>query len=78
MSCPVCNGYPGCPCCAPEPQMITCPACTGSGKIYYNGDGEQISEEEYMLLSADDKDAERCDECNGTGYVEDIYEPYYD
>ena len=38
MSCAVCYGYPGCPCCSPEPQTVTCPACKGTGEIYYDSD----------------------------------------
>lgn len=38
--CEVCNGYPGCPCCSPEPKMIECPDCGGSG--YYDQDEEEI------------------------------------
>lgn len=30
--------------------MITCPACNGTGEIYYNENGDRISEEEYALL----------------------------
>lgn len=55
MSCPVWNGYPGCPSCTPEPRMITSPACNGTGEIYYNENGDRISEEEYALLPADEE-----------------------
>lgn len=78
MSCPVCNGYPGCPCCSPEPLMITCPVCNGTGKIYYNENGDRITEEKYSMLPDDAKESERCCECDGTGSIEDIYEPDYD
>lgn len=55
MSCAVCYGYPGCPCCSPEPQTVTCPACKGTGEIYYNSDGERITKEEYDKLPADQR-----------------------
>lgn len=35
MSCPVCNGYPGCPVCSTE-STIECRACDGAG---YDEDG---------------------------------------
>lgn len=78
MSCPVCNGYPGCPCCSPEPQMVTCPACKGTGEIYYNSDGERITEEEYSKLPADQRECNSCAECDGCGEVEYDDEPDWD
>lgn len=78
MSCSACNGYPGCPCCTPEPRMITCPACNGTGEIYYNENGDRISEEAYAILPAEAREIESCGECDGMGSIEDIYEPDYD
>lgn len=78
MSCPVCNGYPGCPCCSPGPHYVTCPVCNGIGYTYYNEDGDEISEEEYNALPKDCRDKEACEECDGTGEVEYEYEPDYD
>ena len=45
--------------------MITCPACNGTGEIYYNENGDRISEEEYALLPADAREVESCEECYG-------------
>lgn len=57
MSCTVCWGYPGCPVCSPEPVMIECPECNGSGyNIYYEGMGEVVEE---------------CECCKGEGMIED-------
>lgn len=78
MSCTVCNGYPGCPCCSPEPRMITCPACGGTGEIYYDDNGDRITEEEYNMLPADQRESESCCECDGSGVIEDVFEPDYD
>lgn len=78
MSCSVCNGYPGCPCCTPEPRTITCPACGGTGEVYYNDNGDRITEEEYSRLTTDQRECESCGECDGSGVVEDDYEPDYD
>lgn len=78
MSCVVCNGYPGCPCCSPEPKMVTCPACSGTGKIYYNADGDRISEDEYDQLPKDQREFDICAECDGLGEVEYDYEPDWD
>ena len=57
-----CYGYPGCPCCSPEPQTVTCPACKGTGEIYYNSDGERITKEEYDKLPADQRECDSCAE----------------
>lgn len=73
MSCSVCNGHPGCPCCAPEPRTTTCPACNGTGETYYNENGDRISEEEYKALPTDQRDTDTCEECDGLGYIKDIY-----
>lgn len=79
MSCSVCNGYPGCPCCTPEPKMVTCPACSGYGQIYYNNDGDNISKDEYDKLPKDQREFDICGECNGFGEVELEYdEPDWD
>ena len=78
MSCPVCNGYPGCPCCSPEPQTVTCAACKGTGEIYYNIDGERINKDEYDKLPADQRECDSCAECDGSGEVEYGDEPDWD
>ena len=60
MSCPVCNGYPGCPSCTPEPRMITCPACNGTGEIFtdlimtnaMNDKDKQHRSEEFQELTS--------------------------
>lgn len=78
MSCPVCNGLPGCPCCSPEPNMTTCPACGGAGEIYYNEDGDQITKEQYNALPKGRRDTDRCAECDGTGEIEYEYQPDWD
>lgn len=82
MSCPVCNGLPGCPCCAPEPKYTTCPECSGDGGVFYNEDGEELSRVEYGKLSAQDQqgwDFEPCERCDGRGEIEEEpYEPDYD
>lgn len=78
MSCGVCYGHPGCPCCAPEPDLITCPVCNGRAYTYYNEDGDEITEDEYAALPKNERDKEACEECDGTGEVEYEYEPDYD
>jgi hypothetical protein len=78
MSCAVCYGYPGCPCCSPEPQTVTCPACKGTGEIYYNSDGERITKEEYDKLPADHRECDSCAECDGSGEIEYDDEPDWD
>jgi hypothetical protein len=55
--------------------MITCPACNGTGEIYYNENGDRIS---YALLPADAREVESCEECYGAGSIEDIYGLDYD
>lgn len=77
MSCGVCNGHPGCPCCGEEPHMIECPDCDGKGHAYYNETGDEITEEEY---NANPSDFEKvpCDRCEGAGEIEYDYEPDYD
>ena len=57
--------------------MITCPACNGTGEIYYNENGDRISEEAYAILPAEAREIESCGECDGMGSIEDIYEPDY-
>lgn len=78
MSCPVCEGHPGCPCCATEPRMITCPDCNGTGYTYYNENGDEITEHEYDNLPAKSRDKDTCDQCEGVGEIEYEYEPDYD
>lgn len=78
MSCPVCNGLPGCPCCSPELSLTTCPACGGTGEIYYDDNGDRITEEEYVQLPADRRECESCVECDGTGGIEVELEPDWD
>ncbi len=56
--------------------MIECPVCNGLGEIYYNADGERISEEEYAKLPADERDVDTCAECDGSGSVEFEYDEY--
>nr|DAO68735.1 MAG TPA: DnaJ-like protein [Caudoviricetes sp.] len=78
MSCSVCYGHPGCPCCQPEPNMIRCPECNGVGSIFYDIDGERITQEQFDKLSESERDKERCPECDGEGEIEYEYEPDYD
>ena len=58
--------------------MITCPACGGTGKIFYDESGDRITPEEYNKLSSDQRDCENCIECDGTGGIENVLEFEYD
>ena len=59
--------------------MVTCPACSGYGQIYYNNDGDNISKDEYDKLPKDQREFDICGECNGFGEVELEYdEPDWD
>lgn len=78
MSCVVCYGHPGCPCCATEPHRITCPSCNGKRHTHYNEDGDVITETAYNALPKDSRGKETCEECGGTGEIEYEYEPDYD
>lgn len=57
--------------------MITCPACGGTGEIYYNDSGDRIREKEYNRLPTNRRECESCGECDGSGGIEDIYESDY-
>ena len=78
MACSVCYGYPGCPCCADEADMIQCPECRGTGLRYYDENGNDITENQYNALPEDERIKEDCEHCDGTGEIEDDYEPDYD
>lgn len=78
MSCSVCNGFPGCPCCS-EDNTIDCPNCRGEGKvdIYFDEYGEGVS---FEIWEADKEnhihETEVCFICDGDGYIEkEDYEP---
>lgn len=55
--------------------MTICPACKGAGEIYYNEDGDQITKAQYDALPKDQRDADKCAECDGTGAIEYENEP---
>ena len=58
--CEICNGYPNCPVCGEEVEMIKCKKCNGTGECKSEVDGY-----EYM-----------CYHCDGTGEIEaPKYEP---
>lgn len=58
-----------------EPKYETCPECNGDRGVYYNEDGEELSSVDYERLSDEDKALwifDKCERCDGTGYVSDI------
>lgn len=69
MSCSVCNGLPGCPCCS-EDRFLPCEDCHGEGNLYRNEEGEQITLEAYNALPKGEGDYERCPSCGGEGFIE--------
>lgn len=76
--CEVCHGHPNCPVCGPEPRMMQCPDCGGAGYTYYDEDGDKITEAIYNQLPAKQRERIICDRCEGTGEIEDDYEPDYE
>lgn len=55
-----------------EPEYETCPNCCGDGGIYYNEDGDDITKNEYLRLSEEEKklwEFEKCSTCDGSGEV---------
>lgn len=93
MSCSVCNGHPGCPCCTPEPTMIECPTCGGKGYFYYAYDIENDREiecteaaYECLPMTEDDARAKTQHYCRGEKEVCEVcdgtgeieYEPDYE
>ena len=55
-----------------DDEYETCPDCCGDGGIYYNEDGEDITKNEYLRLSEEEKklwEFEKCSTCNGSGEV---------
>lgn len=55
-----------------EPDPIDCPKCDGQGEWYCDADGNEISIEEYDLLSEDEQYdwvLTRCTMCDGTGQI---------
>lgn len=63
--CDLCHGLPGCPVCAPEPKMRTCPSCNGDGYEYYALDiltceAVRVSAEEYVSLPDSEHEAVSC------------------
>lgn len=76
--CPVCNGRPNCPCCGEEPRRVECAECGGSGKIYFDEEGERITQKEYNDLPKDRRECASCGECGGEGTVEYEYEYDYE
>lgn len=78
MACSECISYGGnCPCCEEETKMVECTECGGTGMIYFDEQGKDVTREEYernpRLYSRDN-----CDNCEGSGEVEDVNGYTYD
>ena len=55
-----------------DDEYVVCPDCCGDGGIYYNEDGDDITKNEYLRLSEEEKklwEFEECSICNGSGEV---------
>lgn len=79
MSCTVCYGAPGCPCCGTDSMEEKCQVCDGTGiNTYYSRDGEEILREEWEDLSEADRDQDQCPNCDGSGIIEYEFERDYD
>lgn len=76
MSCSECRGRGGsCPICSEEPNMVTCHWCNGDGYTkFYDVEGNRIKESEYYKLPEDERIADECQHCEGTGKIE--YDPF--
>lgn len=68
--CTIChNSYPNCPVCSDRPTYNECPECEGTGTIYFDEDGNTLTQIEFM--QRDDSDCEDCEMCNGSGEIEE-------
>lgn len=86
MYCDVCMGHGNCPVCTPEPKMIKCQYCFGTGTFHENkneGGEEYITEEEWAAQGSCPEYKYKCGWCEGTGEVidkseyDDYDEDYY-
>ena len=80
--CSICNGHPGCPCCSSDAPTYSmpCPICNGKPNTYLDAEGEEITKEQYDLLTPKQRNIEPCELCEGKGEVEyqNEYEPEYE
>jgi hypothetical protein len=59
--CGICGGSdPGCPVCGKEPEYVKCTDCDGSGFIYFNDKGIEMSFEEWEKLPVDEQMKDKC------------------
>ena len=59
-----------------EEYIEDCPKCMGTGREYFNSDGEDITEDEYNALPDDERGSVECEQCQGEKYI--VIEPCKD
>lgn len=65
-----------------DKDMEVCPECGGSGGMYYDEDGIEMTKSQYDCLSKEEQEYcefERCERCGGEGEIEvEPWEPDWD
>lgn len=65
-----------------DPEYCTCPECNGDCGVWYDKDGNEYSDADYVRMSEEErKDLEfdKCYRCDGQGEIEvEPYEPDWD
>ena len=71
--CDICYGsQPNCPVCGKDaPKEVECPECRGDKEFYFDGRGNPMDYEDWMVLSPDEKIVIKCTHCDGVGVVEE-------
>lgn len=60
-----------------DPDYIDCPDCNAQGYIYYDEDGNEVDEREYLKFP-DKYEREKCYTCDGEGEIIVEEEEYWD